>query len=125
MDSGQSKPSSACLLQGVGGGVQACLSGTIKGRPSPRPPPPSWTRFLPLWAMVSRGRASYASHEELLEPPMVWEREVAGQVWLMALQTFHGWEGSAGLRKSNENCTLRGCKPNCLLAGREQMHEGN
>ena len=39
MDSGQSKPSSACLLQGVGGGVQACLSGTIKGLPSPRPPP--------------------------------------------------------------------------------------
>ena len=124
MDSGQSKPSSACLLQGVGGGVQACLSGTIRGLPSPQPPPagPGSSHSGP-WS--AEAGASYTSREELLEPPMVWEREVAGQVWLMALQTFHGWEGSAGLRKSNENCTLRGCKPNCLLAGREQMHEGN
>ena len=96
-----------------------------KGAACPPPPPPAGPGSSHSGPWSAEAGASYASHEELLEPPMVWEREVAGQVWLMALQTFHGWEGSAGLRKSNENCTLRGCKPNCLLAGREQMHEGN
>ena len=88
MDSGQLKPSSACLLQGV------CVGGAGL---------PLWDHngafFLPPWLdqgsshfgdMISRGRASCASHEDLLEPLMVWETKVAGQAWLVVLQTFHG-----------------------------------